>query len=189
MSSNPVEQLTEAQRECLRLVFTRHNSKEIAALVGVSPSAVDKRIERAVQQLGVPTRFAAARLLAEHEGREVAGGQPPAADNAIETGALPSASDEAAYERLPSDPIDVPDGPTRQQETPRDEPLWLVRRLFGVSPDAGFRGQTRNPLGKLGRLGVIAGLVVTIAFASMALLNMGQTLSKLLKDHRAASSR
>ncbi|RZM36228.1 MAG: sigma-70 family RNA polymerase sigma factor [Sphingomonas sp.] len=52
MSASRIDLLTEAQRACLRLVLTHHNSKEIAALLGVSPSAIDKRIERAVQVLG-----------------------------------------------------------------------------------------------------------------------------------------
>ena len=67
MTAGRIDQLTEAQRTCLRLVLTHHNSKEIAALVGVSPSAIDKRIERAIQILGVATRFEAARQLQQHE--------------------------------------------------------------------------------------------------------------------------
>ena len=62
------DRVTEPQRECLRLVLTRHNSKEIAQTLGVSPVTVDKRIGRAVATLGVGTRFEAARLLAAHEG-------------------------------------------------------------------------------------------------------------------------
>jgi DNA-binding CsgD family transcriptional regulator len=61
------DRVTEPQRECLRLVLTRHNSKEIAQTLGVSPVTVDKRIGRAVGALGVATRFEAARLLAEFE--------------------------------------------------------------------------------------------------------------------------
>ena len=67
MSASRIDLLTEAQRACLRLVLTHHNSKEIAALLGVSPSAIDKRIERAVQVLGAGSRFEAARLLQRHE--------------------------------------------------------------------------------------------------------------------------
>ncbi|TFI59815.1 LuxR family transcriptional regulator [Sphingomonas parva] len=110
MSQMPLDQLTEAQRECLRLVLSHHNSKEIAAKLGVSPSAVDKRIERAVQILRAPSRFAAARALAEHEG----GG--------------------AASERLPSEPIDVPNEQETASTRAQDEPRWLVRRLLGLPP-------------------------------------------------------
>ena len=61
------DRVTEAQRECLRLVLIRRNSKEIALVLGLSPFTVDKRIARAVTALGVTSRFEAARLLAEHE--------------------------------------------------------------------------------------------------------------------------
>ncbi|MEG3088389.1 helix-turn-helix transcriptional regulator [Sphingomonas sp. PB4P5] len=68
MTTARFDRVTEPQRECLRLVLTRHNSKEIAQTLGVSPVTVDKRIGRAVGTLGVATRFEAARLLALHEG-------------------------------------------------------------------------------------------------------------------------
>ena len=55
-------------------------------MLGMSPSAVDKCLERAVQLLGTSSRFAAAFALAADEG-------------------------VSAYERLPSDAIDVQDGP------------------------------------------------------------------------------
>ena len=67
MTTARFDRVTEPQRECLRLVLTRHNSKEIAQTLGVSPVTVDKRIGRAVGTLGVATRFEAARLLAQHE--------------------------------------------------------------------------------------------------------------------------
>ncbi|MCJ7421566.1 helix-turn-helix domain-containing protein [Sphingomicrobium astaxanthinifaciens] len=59
--------LTEGQRECLRLVAAHHNSKEIAAKLGISPHTVDQRIRIALHTLGVSRRQQAARLLADHE--------------------------------------------------------------------------------------------------------------------------
>jgi DNA-binding CsgD family transcriptional regulator len=159
-----LDQLTEAQRECLRLVYTRHNSKEIAEIVGVSPSAVDKRIERAVQLLGVPTRFAAARLLADAEGR-------------------------SAYERTPSDPFDLHESETSAPFHAPDGPWWFVHRLLGLSPDGRSEGQVRNPLGRLQRLGLIVGLAFLIAMTSVALLNLGQTLSSIAVASRSAPGR
>ncbi|QQV77271.1 helix-turn-helix transcriptional regulator [Sphingomonas aliaeris] len=61
------DRVTEAQRECLRLVLTRRNSKEIALALGISSHTVDKRLERAIATLGATSRFDAARILAEHE--------------------------------------------------------------------------------------------------------------------------
>ena len=151
MAKPALDQLTEAQRECLRLVYAHHNSKEIAEIVGVSPSAVDKRIERAVQMLGVSSRFAAARMLAVSEGL-------------------------TAYERAPSEPFDLHETANSAPSTDPDGPWWFVRRLLGLTPGSGSEGVVRNPLGRLQRLGLIVGLAFLIAMTSVALLNLGQTL-------------
>ncbi|HEV2570019.1 helix-turn-helix transcriptional regulator [Sphingomonas sp.] len=163
MARGALDQLTEAQRECLRLVYAHHNSKEIAEIVGISPSAVDKRIERAVQILGVTSRFAAARMLAAKEG-------------------FP------AYEQTTSEPFDLPPVPSISR-TAGDEPWWLVRRLLGMPPTTGSGGEARNTLTKGQRLGVIVGLIFLISMSSMALLNLGQTLSSLAGPSRTAPSR
>jgi DNA-binding CsgD family transcriptional regulator len=163
MARGALDQLTEAQRECLRLVYAHHNSKEIAEIVGISPSAVDKRIERAVQILGVSSRFAAARMLTAEEGGP-------------------------AYEQTTSEPFDLPSAPGSSR-TAAGEPLWLVRRLLGLQPIAGSGEEARNPLTKGQRLGVIVALIFLISMSSMALLNLGQTLSSLAGPSRTAPDR
>lgn len=165
MTAGRIDQLTEAQRACLRLVLSHHNSKEIAAIVGVSPSAIDKRIERAVQILGVGSRFEAARQLQDHEG-------PP--------------SHGGTYERLPSEPIDLPNAPFPTADDARTEPWGLVRRFIGTHPASGFEGVARNRLSKGSRLVRLIGLTVMIAIASMAIVNMAMTLTSLLRSSRAA---
>jgi DNA-binding CsgD family transcriptional regulator len=62
-----VAALPEHQRICLRMVLEHKSSKEIALELGISPHTVDQRMKAAMQTLGVGTRVAAARLLAEHE--------------------------------------------------------------------------------------------------------------------------
>ena len=163
MARGALDQLTEAQRECLRLVYAHHNSKEIAEIVGISPSAVDKRLERAVQLLGATSRFAAARMLAADEGGP-------------------------AYEQTTSEPFDLPSSHSFSR-TADNEPLWLVRRLLGMSPVAGSGGEARNSLTKGQRLGVIVALIFLISMSSMALLNLGQTLSSLAGPPRSAPDR
>ena len=59
--------LPEHQRICLRKVLEHKSSKEIAIELGISPHTVDQRLKSAMQNLGVGSRVAAARLLAEHE--------------------------------------------------------------------------------------------------------------------------
>lgn len=152
MAEIPFDQLTDAQRECLRLVLAHHNSKEIAKLVGVSASAVDKRLERAVMVLGAPSRFAAARMLSTHEGG-------PASD------------------RLPSEPIDVPSMLQPAPTIAKDEPWGLVRRLLGLGRSAGRDGEVRNKLSWPMRLVVAAALTVVVALVATAVINMGQTVS------------
>jgi len=161
MTAGRIDQLTEAQRACLRLVLSHHNSKEIAAIEGVSPSAIDKRIERAVQILGVGTRFEAARRLSDHEGGPT-------------------------YERLPSEPIDVPNTPFPTADDAATEPWGLVHRFIGSDPSGGFEGAARNRLSKGSRLIRLIGLTVMIAIASMAIVNMAMTLTSLLRSSRAA---
>ena len=44
--------LSPGQIECLLLVDQHHNSKEIAAKLGISPHTVDQRIRGALDKLG-----------------------------------------------------------------------------------------------------------------------------------------
>lgn len=178
--NSPVEQLTEPQRECLRLVLSHHNSKEIAGLLKVSPSAVDKRIERAVQLLGASSRFAAARMLSEHN------------DGHASTGFPLDATDEEfpdACDRFACEPIDVPSDAFHGPSPPVDGPWWVVHRLTGVLPESRLSGEVRNRLGRRQRLAVILGLALFVAVTTMALLNLASTLSTVVSTARNGSSR
>ncbi|QUT04882.1 helix-turn-helix transcriptional regulator [Sphingobium phenoxybenzoativorans] len=62
-----IEQLTERQRDCLRLVVSGHNSKGIARLLGISPLTVDQHLKAAIKTLRVSSRGEAARMLAAYE--------------------------------------------------------------------------------------------------------------------------
>jgi DNA-binding CsgD family transcriptional regulator len=188
MTAGRIDQLTEAQRTCLRLVLTHHNSKEIALIVGVSPSAIDKRIERAIQILGVGTRFEAARRLQEHE-RGGAGdvllvrdGLPFEADAHAEP-ALPS-EQAPTYERLPSEPLDVPPAPSKPASSDQIEPLGFVRRFLGLSGGSGSTGVARNRFSIGDRILRLLALMGLIAVTSMAVVNMAMTLTTLLRSNR-----
>ncbi|MES2421586.1 MAG: sigma factor-like helix-turn-helix DNA-binding protein [Pseudomonadota bacterium] len=181
MTAGRIDQLTEAQRACLRLVLTHHNSKEIAAIFGVSPSAIDKRIERAIQVLGVGTRFEAARRLEEHE-RGAFGETVPVREEA-----RPDAP-AFAYERLPSEPIDVPIPPSDTPSSAQIEPWGLVRRFFGISGAGGSTGVARNRFSVGDRIVRLIVLMVLIAVTSMALVNMAMTLTSLLRSNRDRSA-
>jgi DNA-binding CsgD family transcriptional regulator len=59
--------LTEGQILCLQLVNQHKSSKEIALVLKISHYTVDQRVSRACKQLGVTSRWEAARLFAEYE--------------------------------------------------------------------------------------------------------------------------
>ncbi|MCK8456712.1 sigma factor-like helix-turn-helix DNA-binding protein [Sphingomonas faeni] len=200
MTAERIEQLTEAQRACLRLVLTHHNSKEIAAQFNVSPSAIDKRIERAVQVLGVGTRFEAARRLQQHEhgspvtfdgtadggagGASGWGGARPGPGGRRDGGAGRSDAPPAAYERLPSEPFDIPNPPIVRADSAATGPWGLVRRFLGLSQGSGSMGEARNRVSVGDRLVRLIGLMGLIAVTSMAIVNMAMTLTSLLRANR-----
>jgi len=62
--ASPVARLSDGQIQCLLLVDQHHNSKEIAARLGISPHTVDQRIRGALDKLGVDRRGEAARMVA-----------------------------------------------------------------------------------------------------------------------------
>jgi DNA-binding CsgD family transcriptional regulator len=61
----PIDELSDGQKACLRLVHQHRSSKEIARVVGRSRHTVDQRIARACATLGVTNRRDAARLFAQ----------------------------------------------------------------------------------------------------------------------------
>ena len=67
MDDAKFESLTERQRFCLRLVYERCSSGEIAYREGSSARAVDKQLTLACKKLGVTSRVTAANMLHEYE--------------------------------------------------------------------------------------------------------------------------
>ncbi|WP_267397239.1 MULTISPECIES: sigma factor-like helix-turn-helix DNA-binding protein [unclassified Sphingomonas] len=179
------DQVTEAQRVCLRLVLTHHNSKEIAQIVGVSPSAVDKRLERAVQVLGASSRFAAARMLDAHEANTATSGEPVLSTPPPYSIRGTELSASTVSDPLPSELIDVAAEPAVAAEEPQSRPWGLARRIMGVAPTIRDVGGARNELRKTERLLLIGMLILVVCVLSVALLNMGQTLSSVIGKARA----
>ncbi len=64
---NPLAELTDAQKETLRLYYRRFTAKEIAQRLGISPDTVHQRLAAARRKLGVSDSMAAARALIEAE--------------------------------------------------------------------------------------------------------------------------
>ena len=66
-SASDMSKLTEAQRDCLRLVYQHMTSKDIGRALDVSSHTVDMRLRIAIKTLNVANRLEAAQLLAQHE--------------------------------------------------------------------------------------------------------------------------
>ena len=117
---SPVSQLSDGQIECLLLVDRHHNSKEIAAKLGISPHTVDQRIRRALEKLGVERRGEAARIVAD----------------AI-------AVDHPAYQRLihQSPYIDLPIEAEQQEATVRTK-IRHADRAGGARPSGNLTEQS-----------------------------------------------
>jgi DNA-binding CsgD family transcriptional regulator len=69
--SSAVEQLSDGQKEALRLYYQRLSAKEIAQALKLSPDGVHARLKTARRVLGVSDSMVAARLLHEHEYQRV----------------------------------------------------------------------------------------------------------------------
>lgn len=65
-----LDQLTDGQRDCLRLVYRHMTSKDIARVLGVSPHTVDMRLRTAMRTLSVGSRIEAAQLLFQQDAAE-----------------------------------------------------------------------------------------------------------------------
>ena len=198
-------QLTDGQRDCLRLVFQHMKSKDIARALGVSPHTVDMRLRTTMKTLSVGSRIEAARLLVALE----AGGagadayQPliyhtpdvvsPAESATFGLSASTETGDPAQHDHqfLFSPNVD-PNGSGPPRETLASVPYgtahpssWtgvgVTRTDNGTRPLAGsLPWGKKNPLGVGARLGWIFGIAVGSAMAFGAILAALASLKTLL---------
>jgi DNA-binding CsgD family transcriptional regulator len=74
---NSLSKLTEREKVCLRQWLNHKSAKEIAATLGISHHAVEKRLKMARTKLGATSSLEAARMLGEAEGYGQAVAQSP----------------------------------------------------------------------------------------------------------------
>ena len=164
-----VDRLTDRQKQCLRLVHERFETKDIARELGITPGRVNKIIGEAMIVLGVSRRAAAARLLIRHEAsldeksedRRVGGHSIPLPAPPISTSSEPAVEPSGSRRELSND-----------QET--------QRRFFGARhPSKSFPlpfptdGRVRNDLTGMSMLtavAVIAAASLCAAGAAVSLL-------------------
>ena len=68
MSDNRFSKLTPRHRACLRLIFDRKRTKEIAVILGISTGTVSSYCSEAIRILGARDRIHAAEIFAKYEG-------------------------------------------------------------------------------------------------------------------------
>lgn len=74
--SESVTQLSDSQKNCLRLVGQGMSSKEIAIRTGLTPQTVDTYLKLAMRYLGAANRRDAARMLVSWEQSQISGSPP-----------------------------------------------------------------------------------------------------------------
>jgi DNA-binding CsgD family transcriptional regulator len=89
----PLSRLTEREKVCLRHWLQHKSAKEIAAELGISHHAVEKRLKMARTKLGATSSLEAARMLGEAEGY----GQPVAQSPDLASAALPPHSSSTRF--------------------------------------------------------------------------------------------
>jgi len=67
MHDRSVDQLSDRQKECLRLLYANLGIKEIAAELNLSPFTVRTHLRDARRTIGASRSMQAARMLVEHE--------------------------------------------------------------------------------------------------------------------------
>lgn len=172
--------LTEAERECLRLVHRGYSSKEIGALRNVRSDRIDKIIISARGKLGNVARREAARLLVAHEAQQTeigAGEDPPATAGltptqksgtqplGLDPSPLPASSGPA---ETPVGEASMPSSNAKQDASPPSDAASLP-----LASTIGQGGSTRNALDRLPRL------VAILLIAAMGALTAGAALTLL----------
>lgn len=137
MADDPIAQLSDTQKACLRLVAVNRSSKEIAQATGLSHQTVDQYISRAAATLGASNRRDAARKLVELESEQFS-----KSEFKVDT--------VAATKKSP-----IKAGSTGQGYTP-GKPSWLAKWIPSI-------GGTRHDLTSAG----IVQTILRISFLSM----------------------
>jgi DNA-binding CsgD family transcriptional regulator len=139
--TDPATKLSPRQRECLRMVWHRHTSKEIAAELGISSSTVDGYIKEAMEILGARDRRHAAAIA-------FGPGAEPAPDNS---------GDE--FSRVSPEPS-APIAPVASTKTP----FWPQPNL-NRQPDTQSLGQVLRQIVIIA-IGSMIALSLTVSLAS-----------------------
>jgi DNA-binding CsgD family transcriptional regulator len=176
MAADPISKLSEAQKECLRLVHAGYEGKEIARLLELSPGAVVERLRAARRTLGVGSSREAARLLAGVDGADAynrhvatpigivsAPGQDPMLDPSIGQMGSAGASMGSVW---------VSDDQTPYVGGAHQSPAWMPLP-FPVA------GRKRNDLTVAQTMALVLALTLAVAVTALVAIAVVEQLSKL----------
>lgn len=173
MRADKIDELSEGQKACLRLVTRGYETKDIAPLVGLSIDGVNARLNAARRILGVSRRSEAARLLAEHERdyqRQVY--QPLAIPESAETGLDPTAPAGGEPEEQSGSGLAI-----GEDRVPYEVPV--IRRRWRLRLPFPTKGRDGNDLTLLeGIIWIVVGTAL-LAVAAGSILNAYTTLTEL----------
>ncbi|MDQ1231715.1 helix-turn-helix transcriptional regulator [Sphingomonas sp. SORGH_AS_0879] len=157
MDRTTAESLSPRQLECLRLVWERRISKEIARELGISKTTVDGYIAEAVQVLGAKDRREAAAMVFANFPPDRIGGDPARVDQ-------PGQSDDVG-------------APAIEPVAPRPQHY----RAYGLGLPLSTGEQNRNDLSPIATVFWIFAIAIA-AMAALALsISMGVGLASFFR--------
>jgi len=153
MGDNPIDALSDLEKEALRLFLVSSDQKELARRIGRSPATVEQRLARARRKLGVARSLDAALLLAEREGNQTYG-------TAIYGESLHGEPEKTALKLWP----------------PKERGATQSLSFFPT------RGRPWNTLPAWARLALILGGMLTLLIAAVATVSLGESITRIVQQ-------
>jgi DNA-binding CsgD family transcriptional regulator len=153
MGADLIDELSDLEKEVLRLFLVSSDQKELARRIGRSPATVEQRLARARRKLGVARSLDAALLLAEYEGRTAYG-------TAIYGDSLHGEAN----------------GPTLKLWPPKERG---AAQSLAFLPT---RGRPWNTLPTWVRLALIVGGMLALLIAMVAMVSIGESVSRIVQQ-------
>ncbi|QJB68039.1 helix-turn-helix domain-containing protein [Parasphingorhabdus halotolerans] len=180
-SIDRIDNLSEPQKECLRLVASLRSSKEIARILDISPHTVDQRLKRAQTILGASSRAEAARMFVKHE-KQHAAGDPKLYDDLVHQSSDLPRYRYARDEQASSGEWNPPN--VRGQDEFRDEQAFFSHNVFQSAQNPSFlsvllEAKRENNLSIPARAGLIVLIMMVGLLAFALLVNLAEGLSRL----------
>lgn len=166
------DKVTEKQRECLRLVARAMKSKDIAPILGIAHTSVDKRVERAMAIMKITDRGQAARMLVDHENRTNLGQSATGGTLVGEFSDLPS--NRSRHEHCPSSGEMSPalDGGSIIARAPAYEDETLLDHLKHAAKQPPFSALFEVERENRQSIWVRALIIILIIFGSFASMSI-----------------